>query len=68
MNDMRVPTWQESRDIVDSLEKLRDIIRLPQEQSIFLVDISCIISQYHIWKRELPFVTPYYAMKCNPHR
>lgn len=67
MHTMEPPTWEESRDFITSQKKLQSIIEAPQEQSVFLVDLSCILSQFRIWKKELPFVTPYYAIKCNPH-
>lgn len=36
------------------------------EQSFFLVDLGDIIRQYYRWKKNLPRVIPYYAIKCNP--
>ena len=36
------------------------------EQSFILVDLGDIIRQYHRWKKLLPRITPYYAIKCNP--
>lgn len=37
------------------------------DRAFFLIDLSKIIDQYFLWKQELPFVTPYYAIKCNPN-
>lgn len=48
-------------DIINQyLEKKRG------EQSFVLVDLGDIIRQYHRWKKNLPRVIPYYAIKCNP--
>eukprot|EP01041_Mallomonas_annulata_P011313 gene11313-23668_t len=38
-----------------------------QEDAAFMVcNMSPIINQFHQWKRELPMVEPFYAVKCNP--
>jgi ornithine decarboxylase len=48
-------------DIINQyLEKKRG------EQSFVLVDLGDIIRQYYRWKKNLPRVIPYYAIKCNP--
>lgn len=36
------------------------------EQSFILVDLGDVIRQFHRWKKNLPRVIPYYAIKCNP--
>ena len=36
------------------------------EQSFILVDLGDIIRQFHKWKKNLPRIIPYYAIKCNP--
>ena len=33
----------------------------------FIVNLSDVLNQYMLWKEHLPFVTPHYAMKCNPN-
>ncbi len=54
-------TQLDTLDIINQyLEKKRG------EQSFILVDLGDIIRQYHKWKKNLPRITPYYAMKCNP--
>jgi ornithine decarboxylase len=37
------------------------------EEAFFIVDLGKIIRQYAKWKKFLPNVTPYYAVKCNPN-
>ncbi len=36
-------------------------------RAFFKIDLSKIINQYNLWNEELPFVKPYYAIKCNPN-
>lgn len=68
MRDLEPPTWQESRESVLQNKQLTHIIETPHDTSFFLIDLSYIIQQHSYWKQELPFVTPYYAIKCNPNR
>mmetsp|Transcript_17602 Transcript_17602/g.25319 ORF Transcript_17602/g.25319 Transcript_17602/m.25319 type:complete len:457 (-) Transcript_17602:160-1530(-) len=35
-------------------------------QSFFMVNLARLYDQYERWARELPSVTPFYAVKCNP--
>ncbi len=37
------------------------------EEAFFIVDLGKIIRQYAKWKKFLPNVTPFYAVKCNPN-
>jgi ornithine decarboxylase len=37
------------------------------EEAFFIVDLGKIIRQYAKWKKLLPIVLPYYAIKCNPN-
>jgi diaminopimelate decarboxylase len=32
----------------------------------YIVDLKKIINQYNLWKKELPLIRPYYAIKSNP--
>lgn len=36
------------------------------DQSFMLLDLGDIIRQFNKWKKNLPRITPYYAIKCNP--
>ncbi len=36
------------------------------DESFIIIDLGEIIRQYNKWKRLLPRVTPFYAVKCNP--
>lgn len=37
------------------------------EEAFFIVDLGKIIRQYAKWKKFMPNVIPYYAVKCNPN-
>ena len=67
MDDLEPPTWLESRESVLQNKKLTDILEIPHDSSFFFIDLSSIIQQHTYWKQELPFVMPYYAIKCNPN-
>lgn len=47
----------------------QDILHLvsqEKEESLYMVDLAEISRRYSEWKRLLPNVRPYYAVKCNP--
>jgi len=46
-------------------EKIEDIINLGTD-TFYLVDITTIILKYKYFRKYLPRVTPFYAVKCNP--
>ncbi|EDQ89331.1 uncharacterized protein MONBRDRAFT_32398 [Monosiga brevicollis MX1] len=39
---------------------------MKEEHAFFLVDLGSVYRQHHLFKQELPDVTPFYAVKCNP--
>lgn len=34
--------------------------------SFLVTNLATVVSQYKLWKEELPMVEPFYAVKCNP--
>jgi ornithine decarboxylase len=36
------------------------------DSSFRVTNLPSVAKQYHLWKKELPTVQPYYAVKCNP--
>jgi ornithine decarboxylase len=36
------------------------------EDSFFIADLGEVYRQFKQWKRQLPRIKPFYAMKCNP--
>eukprot|EP01035_Chromulina_nebulosa_P019897 gene19897-25852_t len=57
-------------DITDlgSVHKFIDArIESGLETGAFLVtNLRSVVSQFHLWKKELPMITPFYAVKCLP--
>lgn len=37
------------------------------EEPFYVVDLSEVVRQVQTWRQELPRVTPFYAIKCNPN-
>ncbi len=57
-----IPKKQEIYDIVNLfLEKNHS------EDPFLIVNLGEIIRQYQKWNLHLPFIKPYYAVKCNPN-
>jgi ornithine decarboxylase len=62
---------ENSVKIIDSKWNMYDIVNKYLEKnqgddSFMIIDIGDIIRQYNKWKKLLPRVTPFYAVKCNP--
>lgn len=36
------------------------------DMPFYVINLTSVVQQYHNWKKYLPRVTPYYAVKCNP--
>lgn len=54
---------------VDALQMCREIAASKDLQendsSFMLVDLDKIVDRFDLWKRELPMIEPFYAVKCN---
>lgn len=54
---------------VDQLAMCREIAlqkdSIENDSSFMLVDLDKIIQRFNLWKRELPMIDPFYAVKCN---
>ena len=49
-------------------EYITEAITSQRETSSFMVtNLANVAAQYALWMRELPFVEPMYAVKCNPN-
>jgi ornithine decarboxylase len=53
------------RHIVKSFVKQNEVAE--NYDPFFIVDLSSVARQLLRWKKELPRVEPYYAVKCNPN-
>ncbi|PRQ20340.1 putative ornithine decarboxylase [Rosa chinensis] len=50
------------------LEKIISTIKKQQnEEAFYVLDLDVVINLMETWKRNLPMVQPFYAVKCNPH-
>lgn len=60
-----VKFYNVSDDIYDIINNFleKDV----HEEAFFVVDLGKVIRQYNKWKKYLPNVIPYYAVKCNPN-
>jgi len=73
MSVLEISSFLNEHDIemMDSGLDLYDIVnrfleKNPGDDSFMIVDIGDIIRQYNEWRRLLPRITPFYAIKCNP--
>ena len=64
ISDKNVKIYDTKLDTFDIINQYLE--KKKGEQSFILVDLGDIIRQYHKWKKLLPRITPYYAIKCNP--
>ena len=60
----KIYKFDSSKDIYDIISYFLEI--KSSNDHFYVVDINHIVKQYNIWKRELPFIRPYYAIKSNP--
>ncbi|KAM5558498.1 ornithine decarboxylase [Rosa sericea] len=48
--------------IISTIKKLQ-----PSEEAFYMLDLGLVSNLMDTWKRNLPMVQPFYAVKCNPH-
>ncbi|RHY22706.1 hypothetical protein DYB32_009424 [Aphanomyces invadans] len=48
------------------LNKLWQHIETGEENAFYVVDTSAVEDRFNLWMKYLPYVKPYYAVKCNP--
>ncbi|WFD03274.1 ornithine decarboxylase [Malassezia obtusa] len=57
-------TAQQLRAVLDEVDV--DQCDADGENAFFIADLAQIYRQYMQWRRELPHIIPFYAVKCNP--
>lgn len=57
-------TVQQLRAVLDAIDV--DACEADGENAFFVADLAQIYRQYMLWRRELPHIIPFYAVKCNP--
>lgn len=63
-HDNNVKIFEKKTDIYDQITSFLDS---HNDDAFYIVDLSHILYQYARWKKLLPDIVPYYAMKCNPN-
>ncbi|KAF0717492.1 Aste57867_2254 [Aphanomyces stellatus] len=48
------------------LNKLWQHIESGEENAFYVVDTAAVEDRFNLWMEHLPYVKPYYAVKCNP--
>ncbi|OQS05689.1 ornithine decarboxylase 1 [Thraustotheca clavata] len=48
------------------LNRMWQHIETGEENAFYVVDTAAIEDRYDLWMKHLPYVKPYYAVKCNP--
>ncbi|RHY04410.1 hypothetical protein DYB25_008200 [Aphanomyces astaci] len=48
------------------LNRLWQHIETGEENAFYVVDTSAVEARFNLWMKHLPYVKPYYAVKCNP--
>eukprot|EP01133_Synstelium_polycarpum_P014603 gene14603-17267_t len=61
--ELDVKDWPTELSVQDLLTSLLD---KNDRDAFFVADIGHLIKQFQKWKKHLPEVTPFYAVKCNP--
>lgn len=64
MNDNEVEMMDSKLDLYDIVNKYLE--KNQGDDSFMIVDVGDIIRQYNKWKKMLPGIVPFYAIKCNP--
>lgn len=57
-------TGEQLRAALDEIDV--DLCDADGENAFFVADLAQIYRQYMRWRRELPQIIPFYAVKCNP--
>jgi len=64
LNENEIEMMDSGLDLYDIVNRFLE--KNPGDDSFMIVDIGDIIRQYQRWKRMLPRIVPFYAIKCNP--
>lgn len=60
------PHSNEENSLVQEIISL--IMKQQSEEPFYVLDLCVVANLMHKWKRNLPLVHPFYAVKCNPNR
>lgn len=65
LEDYNVKMMSDDKTTIDIIGDFLD--KLNGDGAFFIVDLGKIIKQYERWNKNLPYIRPYYAIKCNPN-
>ena len=64
LSDKNVKIYDSKLDIYNIVNQYLE--KKQGDESFVIIDLGEIIRQYNKWKKLLPRITPFYAVKCNP--
>lgn len=64
LSDKNVKIYDSKLDIYNIVNQFLE--KKQGDESFVIIDLGEIIRQYNKWKKLLPRITPFYAVKCNP--
>ncbi|CAD7087905.1 unnamed protein product [Hermetia illucens] len=67
MSDKSVTYYKDSLDIPDTVRTMQTVHGHNFEEPFYICDLSEIVNKFIMWKRILPRIIPYYAVKCNTY-
>ena len=66
LRETNIKSFDKSIDIYDIIRAYLDVKH--SDSAFYIVDLTTIIEQYNKWFENLPNITPFYAIKCNPNK
>ncbi|XP_061116373.1 ornithine decarboxylase 1-like [Conger conger] len=57
---------EDGTSVQDVIDQKIDMLRVEEyKEAFFVADLGEVVRRYLLWVREIPRVTPFYAVKCN---
>ncbi|XP_061099389.1 ornithine decarboxylase 1-like [Conger conger] len=57
---------EDGTSVQDVIDQKIDTLRAEEsKEAFFVADLGEVVRRYQLWVREMPRVTPFYAVKCN---
>jgi len=64
INKFEVQTTTET--VEELIARQLSAVELENEEAFYIIDLGTVLKKYQQWVTNLPRVTPFYAVKCNP--
>jgi diaminopimelate decarboxylase len=65
LRNTQVKSFKDDYDIYSIIRSFLD--EQNNDNAFYIVNLTTIIEQFKLWMENLPNITPYYAIKCNPN-